>query len=95
MEKWTIRNDSINECLFKTDTINWTCDIVGPNDTYEVVTVWGKTKEQCLSRADRICKVNEMEALIEMIHGRRYQSNFTDTLIEKIEALYNDLNKTK
>ena len=67
LEKWTIRNGSVDECMFKSESANWTCDIMGSNDDLEVLTVWGKTKEECLSRAKKICKVNEMEAALKEI----------------------------
>ena len=91
MEKWKVNKGSIFE--FNED--QWNVQILDENENSEIITVWGESKEECLSRANRICKVNEMNEMLETMHGRRYQSNFTDVLIEQIEALYNDLNKTK
>ena len=91
MEKWTIKKDSINLVSY-TDKECWTCDIGGSDDHYEVVTVWGKTKEECLSRAKKICKVNEMEAALKRVYlAKHFIGSVPTDLVTEIESLLKDL----
>ncbi len=85
MEKWVIRKGSLIEVVSN----QWTCDIVDINVHFEIVTVWGSTKEECLSRANRICKVNEMEAALREVIKPHNKIDFI--LKINIESLLNDL----
>lgn len=67
MEKWIIQEGSLMKIP---KTYGWILiiSIDGKSGIEnEVCEVFGKTKEQCLSRAKRICNCNEMEAALKSV----------------------------
>ena len=64
MEKWKIKKGSLQEL---TVVDSWSCDIIVEGEELEMIHVYARTEEQCLSRALKICKVNEMETALKTI----------------------------
>ena len=81
IEKWTIKEDS----LMDLEEYGWTCDIL--IDGKDKLDVYAATKGLCLSRAKKICKVNEMEAALKEIKIVSKRLNLwvgIDTIIDPI-----------
>ncbi len=89
VETWTIREGSISY-LSMSDC--WTCDIFVKGEALEIMTVFAKTKEECLSRVKLICKVNEMGAALKAVKSDyNILGEVTKHTIEKIISIFKDL----
>ena len=97
IEKWTINENS----LVDLEKYGWSVDIDNKGTTMTIIEVWGTTKEECLSRAKRICAVNEMEAALrEQIEIEKSDTRYVHSAISqerhherllKLESILNDL----
>ncbi len=88
-EKWTIRKDSLN---YLSSSDYWTCDIMEEGETPYIITVYAKSEQECLSRAKRICAVNEMEAALKAVKSDyNILGEVTKHTIEKIISIFKDL----
>ena len=92
MEKWTIKEDS----LIDLDEYGWACTVRMSGK--EFIHVYAATKEQCLSRAKKICKVNEMEAAlieaklqIEYMQEKFKPTGTGNSVLSRIKTLLKDL----
>ncbi len=96
--KWTIKEGSLN---YLESPDYWTCDIMQEGETLYIITVYAKSEKECLSRAKRICAVNEMEAALKeqieieksdtrYVHSAISQERHHERLL-KLESILNDL----
>lgn len=83
MENWKMRKGS----LIDVSQYGFSCDI--ENEKKIIIEVWGDTEKECLSRTNKICKVNEMHEALEDISRLFFGSlkDEMDELFEKNEKI--------
>ncbi len=86
LEKWTIKEGSLN---YLESPDYWTCDIMQEGETPYIITVYAKSEKECLSRAKRICAVNEMEAALKGI------SRIKDLLCYPLDVPFEHIDEAK
>lgn len=88
VEKWTISEISLHEL----DNGCWSVDIDSGDERLEIIIVFGRSKQECLSRANRICKVNEMEAILERVFtATNIGEGISNRMLRKMESLLKDM----
>ena len=81
IEKWKIKEDS----LMDLEEYGWCCTVM--IDEKYIIHVYASTEKECLSRAKKICKVNEIYELLTEV----YHSYGDPKMYGKMESLLKDL----